>query len=56
MKPSPEQARIARRLGLNPDMPHTWPMNLINRLVGIEINKGPQELYLEVRRLLDNRD
>lgn len=50
MKPSPEQCRIARMLGLDPNAPHNWPMSDINIMIGIEINKGGQALYLETQK------
>jgi hypothetical protein len=41
---------MAELLGLNPN-PETWPIEMLDRLVRLEVIKGRRELLFEIAKL-----
>jgi hypothetical protein len=47
-----QQERMARMLGLKPNCPEDWPVDIIDRLIQIENEKGQAALFLTLNSLL----
>lgn len=47
-----QQAHCANCLGLHPDRPETWPMGVIDKLLGIRLDRGPRAYWDEINRML----
>lgn len=43
--------RMAMHLGLSPDVPSSWPMKIIHRLIDLEKKEGEARLFEEIRKL-----
>lgn len=52
MPPTKEQCRMASFMNLHPDMPETWPMEMLDRLIHIEKQDGREHLYRELGRMM----
>jgi hypothetical protein len=46
---SKERLEMARRMNLHPEMPETWPMDLIDRLIWVKNNRPLVDFELEFR-------
>lgn len=49
-----DHKRMAAYLNLSPTMFSSWPMDIINKLIWIEKEKGKQGLFEEIRKLISN--
>lgn len=52
-QPAAEQrAYVARIMGLNPDTPDDWPLDVIDRLIVMRRYEGRSAFYKEIGKLL----
>lgn len=49
-----EHRRMSAYLGCNPHQPDTWPMEILDRLIAVEKEKGKEGLMTEVNKLNGN--
>ena len=48
---STEYRKMARHLDLHPEMPETWPLDLLDKLIFIQKKEGDKRLFDELRKL-----
>lgn len=46
-----ERRKMATHLDLHPDMPDTWPLSLLDKLIHIEATEGRGRLFEEIRKM-----
>lgn len=46
-----EHQIMAAHMGLHPDMPETWPMDILNSLIFLKHREGEKRLIEEIRKL-----
>lgn len=50
-----KRAYLARFLNYDPNHPDGWPLDIIDWLIDIRVNRGQNEFYIELWRLTSRR-